>query len=513
MPRIGHRARRLIAAQTPECWAFAGALVALFSALKMWDFTVDDALIGVRYARHVAGGHGWRFDVHAPPTDGVTPLPWPLVLLPFAHGPPLAVLARAKAIGLVAWVIAGAVLGHAIGATSRCASWVKLAILAAVALSVPLSAHAVSGMETSLATLLATLAAVSHRRPFAAAILGGCAASLRPEMAPWAVAVSMGFAVETWAPGWRCLGAAALALGPFTSCALIRWFVWGRPAPLALWAKPSDVHHGLAYVGAALVVTVVPLLAAAPVAAWRSPVAASLLVAAAVHALALVLVGGDWMPYARLMVPIVPSLAYAGAVLAVQARPWATAARGAGAITLGLFLQIHNGGQGRHVGQERAELIRVAQPWLEPFHAVAALDIGWVGAATEQDIVDLAGLTDPAIAALAGGHTSKRVSGRFLLDRNADALLLYASAGMSSDRLDGWQTAIYPRRVEARLAEDPVVARRFVPLAWLPLGERGAGYVLLQRNDVTAQERRPSRRSRPPLLGAGAPASRACWIR
>src|SRR5262249_46499936 len=70
-------------------WPAAGAALALASAAWMWGFTVDDALIPVRYARHLAAGQGWRFNLGGPATDGVTPLPWPLLLAPFARAPAL----------------------------------------------------------------------------------------------------------------------------------------------------------------------------------------------------------------------------------------------------------------------------------------------------------------------------------------------------------------------------------------------------------------------------------------
>src|SRR5580704_10237054 len=77
--------------------AALGAACALLPALFVWGFTVDDALIPVRYARHFAEGHGYRFDVGGPSTDGVTPLPWAFLLAPLARsGAPLDVLFRAK---------------------------------------------------------------------------------------------------------------------------------------------------------------------------------------------------------------------------------------------------------------------------------------------------------------------------------------------------------------------------------------------------------------------------------
>ena len=60
----------------PAVPALAGALAALVPSIAMWGFTVDDALISIRYAQNLVSGAGWRFDVHAAPSDGVTPLPW-----------------------------------------------------------------------------------------------------------------------------------------------------------------------------------------------------------------------------------------------------------------------------------------------------------------------------------------------------------------------------------------------------------------------------------------------------
>ena len=58
--------------------------------------------------------------------------------------------------------------------------------------------------------------------------------------------------------------AAALAAAPFLVCAALRLAVFGRPAPLAVLAKPSDLSHGALYVGAATLVVLTPLLVAAP---------------------------------------------------------------------------------------------------------------------------------------------------------------------------------------------------------------------------------------------------------
>ncbi len=425
----------------------------------------------------------------------MTPLPWPIVLAAFARADALTVLARAKVLGLVAWSATGAAIGGA-AARARTAWWAKAGVLAAVALSVPLAAHSVSGMETALATGLATLAVLLGRRgPVAVGAVAGLAATLRPELAAWALVVTAALGAAhratarpdgtspALAGAWSKHMALAqtLALAPFVACALLRTAVWGRPAPLALLAKPSDLAHGLPYAAAGFVVTLVPLLVVAPLSLRRKPRALAIVVAAAAHFGAVAAVGGDWMPYARLLVPVVPSLALAALMLAECARPLATATRTVVALALGALL-VPRAQAGRAVGSDRAALVHAAAPALVGLHRIAALDIGWLSAATDADILDLGGVTDPGIASLPGGQTSKRVDSILLLSRDPDALLLYAPEGLPPDGLASWADASFPRAVEARLARDDLIARRFTPAAWLPLGARG-GYVLLVRRD------------------------------
>jgi hypothetical protein len=449
----------------------------------MWGFTVDDALIAVRYARHVASGVGWRYNVHAPTSDGVTPLPWPLLLAPIAKADALVVLDRARAIGLVVWLATGGWLGWVVGRAASPAAWVKAAALATLALSVPAGAYAVSGMETPLATGLATAAVLLIRRSGIASILAGLAATFRPEMAPWACALAVGSSILNRESIGRIVLAGGVGLAPFAACVAVREFVWGRPGPLALLAKPSELRLGVAYAIAACIVSVVPVLVLAPLALRRTPEALVVVLAGVVHLGAVVVVGGDWMPFARLIVPILPGLVWAGVSLGSRAHAVATTARLAVAVALGIALS-HRSARaiedGRRVMADRSALVAAARPVLTGASRVAALDIGWTGAATEADIVDLAGLTDLEIAALPGGHTSKRVDALFLLARDPDYALLYAPNGVPDGAITNWTEAQYPRAVEARLVNDVAFEHHFGAEAWLPLGTRGAGYVVLR---------------------------------
>jgi hypothetical protein len=481
MAEIGQETHGLVAgARVSWAYALAAFVIAAIPVLWLWSFTIDDALISVRYARHLADGTGYRFNTGGPSTDGVTPLPWPFLLWPLAHGTAFAVLTRAKALGCLAWLGTAFAWGAAVGRAPS-PRLAKVAALVGLGVCVPLAAHATSGMETAIATSLATGAALLHCRPRAAAAVAGLAASLRPEMLPWALglAVMFGLLAEPRARG-RVAVCALAAVFPFAVCVAVRLAVFGAPAPLALTAKPSDLGHGVAYAVVAALVSVGPVMACAPLAVRRtSGPGRAIVVAAGLHLIAVAVAGGDWMPYARLVAPIVPSLLYASILLWSQSRPRVAHARAGLAVALGVRTLLLAAPAGLRTGPDREELARRVAPLLADARRVACADVGWVSAATEADIVDLGGATDPEIAALGGGHTSKRIDGALLLAKDPDALLLYANA--SDLPVERWREAAFPRVVEARLARDELVLAHFGALAFVPLGATGTGYYVLRR--------------------------------
>lgn len=492
---IGQRSRTLLAAHasrraqacTPPASAW-GALFAIACALYcawMWGFTIDDAFISIRYARHLAEGIGYRFNGGGPSTDGVTPLPWPFVLAPLAHAAALDVLVRAKVVNLFAWLASAFALGKRVGKEDA-SPLVKLAAAIVLALSLPVAAGAVSGMETGVATALATFAIVqaARKKMYFACIVAGISAAFRPEMIVWALVLAGALSVPKRDP--KCVaGALARAAAPFVACAVVRQIAFGRFAPLAVLAKPSDLTHGLTYVIAAALVSLTPVLACAPIAVFRSSQSTRAIALAAVaHLFAVAIAGGDWMPYARLVAPIAPSLALVFVLSSSHARPWSSWTRVAASLALGAFVLFSSAPAGRHVERDREALITASRPYLQNTHVVATADIGWPTAATEADIVDLAGLTDPFIAVLPGGHTSKRVEPAMILDRNADVILLYATSGVTSMTLDDWRTAEYGKLVDVRIADSPLISAHFDAIGFLPLGAEGAGYVVLSRSDA-----------------------------
>jgi hypothetical protein len=298
------------------------------------------------------------------------------------------------------------------------------------------------------------------------------AAAWRPELAPWCLSVRFGLRLAEGAPLARAAASAALPAAAVMLVGVVRVLAFGRAAPLSVFAKPSDLEHGASYALHAFVQTGLPLLCVAPFSLRRgAPVARAIAVAALVHFTSLLLAGGDWMSLYRLAVPILPSLVIGAAELWRVAPAWSSWLRLALALALSTYVAVMVGPAARGVQRDREALIEQARQPLSGARAVAALDIGWVGAATSASVVDLAGITDEAVAMLPGGHTSKRISDALLRGRDVDALVLLTAPGSSQH---------YAREVERRVALLPS-AEPFVVVARLPLGKTTQSYVILRR--------------------------------
>jgi hypothetical protein len=77
----------------------------------------------------------------------------------------------------------------------------------------------------------------------------------------------------------------------------------------------------------------------------------------------------------------------------------------------------------RGVWAARSALIDSARPTFAGATRVATLDAGWVGVAFPGHVVDVAGVTDPEVARLPGGHTSKLLPPDFLERQRVDVVV------------------------------------------------------------------------------------------
>ncbi len=448
--------------------AALGVAAVLPMALALWGFMVDDALITGRYAANLANGHGYRFNASGPSTDGVTPLGFAYLLAPFARAGPMAAYRAAKLLGLVATCVSGALVALAIhridGSRAR---WFGLVLLAT---SVPLGAWAVAGMETGLVAGLAGVAAAARVLGWerAATVSAAVVAGLRPEAVPWAVALALGpqrFPPEgLWRSRWLRLAVVSV---PPAGVALTRLWVFGHATPLGAIAKPSTVDLGARYaLACAILCGLIAMAGLRAVPAW----ARGLQVAVLAHWLAMAAAGGDWMPVSRLATTALPSLALAAAAVAARPRgagPWLDRGLDGLRVVLALagqlFVLVTQGPKLRAVEAARVTLMRALEAPLGQAKVVATLDIGWVGASTQATVVDLAGVTDPAVATLPGSHTEKRIPPWFFAARGVDTLVLRLRPGEALR--EPFYTSRFATFVDMWTATTPDVAEGFEVVA------------------------------------------------
>jgi hypothetical protein len=451
--------------------ALIGVGVALPLVLWLWDFMVDDALISARYAANIAAGHGYRFNARGPISDGVTPLGWAYLLAPFAGGGVLDAWRAAKWIGLVSWLVGAGAIGIAIDALDG--GRLKWGALVLMGTLTPLAAWSVAGMETGLVLGLASLAVCARvcKREWAAVALAGLVAGLRPEALPWALALALSpTRGQPFASRWQPF---VVALAPFMLAGAVRLVVFGRFAPLALIAKPSSLTHGAMYAAAcALLTGSVALCAIVGLPRWVRGLQA----AALAHLLAMVVAGGDWMPLARLSVVALPTTIVAAAYIAGHAKARWSLPRLALALAGTLYQLITVAPRAADVGHKRMAVIEQLRPALQDAAVIACVDAGWVGAASSATIVDLAGVTDPAIAVLPGGHTTKPIPHALFDARGVDTLVLLLAD--EKTLASPWTKTDFARWVEFHVADMPAMAETYDVAA---ISEGRLIYVVLRR--------------------------------
>jgi hypothetical protein len=159
---------------------------------------------------------------------------------------------------------------------------------------------------------------------------------------------------------------------------------------------------------------------------------ALLLVLWTTHTLGAALVGGDWMPGGRLLVPSLPWLAVAaelGGRALFTARPrlrqaLLTATLGVYAVVSASesVLLAHTSSARREYDPVRVRVARSLEA--RGVRSIGTFDVGVIGyAAARVRILDLGGLTDRTVAASPGAHARKEIPDEYLLRAAPDAWL------------------------------------------------------------------------------------------
>jgi len=466
-------ARRAIA------WGLAAGVAVAAVAAWAWPFTIDDAYIPCRYAQNLALGRGlcWNPGERA---AGVTGVFWTFLLA-------LARLAGLRDLPLVAKVMglatSVALAALVVGRTRRQAGGRRggaLIVLAGLATSLSFAVYAIAGLETSAFTLAVTLAGMAPARGRwgAAGLAAGASAAIRPEgLLVFAIVVASAL---VHARGRAALRAAAAGAGPVLVAMVVSWVAFGTLVPDTLAARRAPSGAGLAYLAGALVPTGAILwgpLAAAGAVFSRSRRTAFALVFGLVVGVGVV--GGDWMPGWRFLVPVWPLMVWLAARGALALRVRLRARLGAivvafavlGALLLGAATTAAVLPEVRSAGVERVRaaprLVRTLRR-LGVRH-VALVDVGFVGwSIPSLRTTDLAGLTDRTIARAPGVYLDKRVDEAYLLERAPDAIVLHAEGPRGA--------GMFP--VERRVAALPFVAARY-HLSATVSRSRGYRYLVL----------------------------------
>lgn len=455
----------------------AALLATLVAILLGWGFSVDDALISTRVASHIAQGLGHRFNAAGPNVDCVTPLGWAWLLAPFSSAGAWPGLLAARWVGVVCTLLCTAIGAWVLGRHVRRPTWALVHCLTLLS-CLPLGAWASAGMETPLIGLLVTLSLCPG---LWGPVFAALASALRPELLPWAF--TLGILLPARDAKQRVLHL-AIALSGCALAAFTRQLLFGSVTPLAVYAKPSDFSHGLVYAGFGVVQTGLPLLLLGS-RAYRKlaePLGAHALALLA-HFGALVVAGGDWMALYRLFVPVLPLCWVVGCALLDVQSVRVHAVKLVACVGCSLWLLLDKGASARSVMAARSALVTGGKQLIAERAVVGALDVGWLGASGDFQVVDFAGLTDPQIAILPGGHTSKRLPVDLLWRRKIDTLVLLTRPGEDLERIarDGWRATAFARQVEQRVSLLDG-AEEFELVGALPLPNTTQHYLVLQRS-------------------------------
>jgi arabinofuranosyltransferase len=448
----------------------AAVLVLLVAGLAVFNYIPDDAFITLRYARNALDGRGFVFNP-GERVEGYTNFLWLIVLvaggklgaslLPLARSLSLAfslgTLALAALAGRRAGGAAAAPGGYVAGVTAdgRAAGgpaaagggWgdamrISLAPMV-LAASPPFLVWSLSGTEMPLFTfilLAAVLTLRSGRRRGLPLALFALLALVRPE-GLLCFAVALGWLLARGPRRGAVLaGAAGIAAVFYAPYLVWKWRYFHAIVPNTFYAKTGPaalmLANGARYVGGFLLgygyLMAAGIALLGPERARRERYLPPLLLAAACGIDVLVL-GGDWMPDYRLLLPTLPLIALVAAdgALAALSRARRSPAFGIALVLLAMLPGAFR--YDRFTSERGAVKIfeRVGERLeaiLPPRTTIACGSTGAIGYCTGMPIVDILGLTEPRIArggsvvASQPGHLKS--DGAYVFSRKPDLMLL-----------------------------------------------------------------------------------------
>ncbi len=316
----------------------ACAVIAGTAALAIQDWLIadgyvtDDAYISFRYAGHLAAGIGpvWS---SGNSVEGYTNFGW-ILLLATAMKLGADPVVASRALGLLASVgilaLVPVLASQLRPAGSRGWWFVTVGSLAALSLNTGLSLWTFAGLETSAFTLFVTAGVTAHiweertqRHGVGSALLLLVAALIRPDGVVVVAVVVVAKALSLITRARSRAGAGAFAMWmlafavPFAAYWLWRWSYYGDFFPNTYYLKSGTtsafLERGAWYAWDFFRVYWIWLAFAVLVSAWREQGSAhrpalfcSVLIA--IWFAYVLCGGGDWMPYFRFFVPIVPVL-------------------------------------------------------------------------------------------------------------------------------------------------------------------------------------------------------------
>jgi hypothetical protein len=312
--------------------ATAAAIVGIVAAAihQLWlvgDFRVDDAYITFSFSKNLASGHGPVYS-HGLRVEGYSNFLWMVLtalgLAVWRSGDPYVV---ARCWGMVALFVTGITVYRAL----RCSAshWTALLAIAFLTCCSDLFRAAVCGLETvGFAAALTLgwqvyLSEQRSRRQWMSLAFVPVALMRIDGFVPVIAAVLFAFVVAVYER--RCTFRRFLLwCTPFLvlwgGYFLWRWHYYGLPLPTTYYAKSLATSHNPLrgyyllswFFDDYALATLIPLMIAALI--WGPRIKTiALMLAVAWQAAYAAYVGGDWMPFHRFLVPVMPLVAIVGA--------------------------------------------------------------------------------------------------------------------------------------------------------------------------------------------------------